>query len=68
MGSKDVKCPMCGTINYNLNLDETGGWMECSKCKSVTCSMQEFRKRSVKVPILNLKWMKEEPISLEVQT
>lgn len=68
MGSKNVKCPMCGTMNYNLNLDETGRWMECSKCKSITCSMQEFKKRSVKVPILNLKWMKEEPISLEVQT
>lgn len=68
MGSKNVKCPMCGTMNYNLNLDETGGWVECSKCKSVTCSMQEFKKRSVKVPILNLKRMKEKTISLEVQT
>lgn len=37
MKSYDVKCPICGTINHNLYLEETNGWMECEHC------MQEVR-------------------------
>ena len=29
MNAKDVKCPICGTVNRSLDLDETDGWMEC---------------------------------------
>ena len=29
----DVKCPICGTINQNLYLEETDGWMECEHCQ-----------------------------------
>ena len=29
----DVKCPICGTINHNLYLEETDGWMECEHCQ-----------------------------------
>ncbi len=35
MGNTDICCPICGTINRNLDLEETDGWMECSKCSSV---------------------------------
>ena len=28
----DIKCPVCGTINRGLDLEETDGWMECDKC------------------------------------
>ena len=28
----DVKCPECGTLNRNLYLEETEGWMECECC------------------------------------
>lgn len=28
----DVKCPVCGTVNKELYLDETDGWMECEHC------------------------------------
>ena len=28
MNSKDVKCPICGTVNRSLDLDETDGWMD----------------------------------------
>ena len=24
-----MKCPICGTVNRSLDLDETDGWMEC---------------------------------------
>ncbi len=29
----NVKCPLCGTENKNLYLDETNGWFECECCK-----------------------------------
>ena len=29
----DVKCPICGTINHNLYLEETDGGMECEHCQ-----------------------------------
>lgn len=31
-----AKCPICGTVNKNLYLDETGGWMECEHCENTT--------------------------------
>ena len=30
MNTYDVKCPVCGTVNHNLYLEETDGWMEGS--------------------------------------
>ena len=33
MKSYDAKCPICGTINHNLYLEETDGWMECEHCQ-----------------------------------
>ena len=27
---------MCGTMNYDVDLDETGGWTKCRLCKAVT--------------------------------
>lgn len=31
----DVKCPLCGTVNKNLYLEESDGWMECEHCRQV---------------------------------
>ena len=31
----DVECPICGTKNYNLDLEDSNGWMECDKCRTV---------------------------------
>lgn len=28
----DIQCPICGTVNHNLYLEETHGWMECEHC------------------------------------
>jgi transcription elongation factor Elf1 len=30
----DIKCPVCGQVEVKLNLEETDGWLICSKCKS----------------------------------
>lgn len=30
----DVKCPICETLNRNLDLEDSKGWMECEHCKS----------------------------------
>lgn len=32
METYDVRCPICGELNYNLYLEETDGWMECEHC------------------------------------
>ena len=46
---------MCGTMNYDVELDETGGWTKCRLCKAVTCSIDEWKKHTVSVPLLNEK-------------
>ena len=32
MSQYDIRCPTYGTINSELNLEETEGWMECDHC------------------------------------
>ena len=32
MKQYDLKCPMCGTVNHGLYLEETDGWMICEHC------------------------------------
>ena len=32
----DVKCPVCGTVNHSLNLEETEGRMICEHCGAET--------------------------------
>ncbi|MCC8105965.1 MAG: translation initiation factor 2 [Clostridiales bacterium] len=47
MATTNVKCPICGTMNYNLYLDETDGWMECECCKNLVCQMD--KQKTVKI-------------------
>ena len=35
MKMTDVACPICGTVNHDLYLEETDGWMECETCGNV---------------------------------
>ena len=49
MKKYDVRCPICGTVNYNLYLEETDGWMECEHCKETVKALQ-FISRT-KVPV-----------------
>ncbi len=46
---------MCGTMNYDVDLDATDGWTKCRLCKAVTCSMDEWKKHTVFFPLLNEK-------------
>ena len=54
MKQYDVKCPLCGTMNRSLYLDETDGWMECEHCHE-TVRVQEFIKLK-KIPVFNMRW------------
>ncbi|MCD7744153.1 MAG: translation initiation factor 2 [Lachnospiraceae bacterium] len=49
MATTNVRCPICGTMNYNLYLDETNGWMECEHCGNLTCQMD--KQKTVKIPV-----------------
>ena len=44
------KCPICGTENKNLNLDETSGWFICEKCGNNVNNLTH--RETVKVPLL----------------
>ena len=35
-----VTCPVCGTVNRDLFLEETEGWFECQECM---CSSQVLK-------------------------
>ena len=35
MERSNVKCPVCGYVNEGVDLEETEGWVECSKCETV---------------------------------
>ena len=43
----DVKCPVCGTMNMSLDLEETDGWMECESCGNVVQIMKYVKTRRV---------------------
>ena len=49
---KDVKCPICGSVEKGLNLDETDGWFVCSKCKSEVMLLDEAE--TVNVPVYSM--------------
>ena len=50
MKSFDLRCPICGTVNRGLYLEETDGWMECEKCGNVTQSMEH--RQTVLIPLI----------------
>ena len=52
MKKTDVVCPLCGTINHNLYLEETDGWMECECCGSITKGIPHLKRISVPVTSL----------------
>ena len=47
MKQYDVKCPICGTWNRGLFLDETDGWMECESCGNAVQIMKYVKTRRV---------------------
>ena len=62
MKKTDAVCPICGTINRNLYLEETDGWMECECCRSITKGIPHIKRISVPVTGLrNRRSMLSEP-------
>lgn len=53
MNATDVECPLCGTLNEKLDLDETDGWMECEKCHNVVQVLKYVKSR--RVPVYRMK-------------
>ena len=49
MKQYDATCPICGTENKGMYLEETDGWMECEHCH-MTVKVMEFVK-SVRIPV-----------------
>lgn len=52
MCKENIKCPICGKVNEGLNLEETYGWMECIKCKSIV--QVQIDKYTVEIPVLGM--------------
>ncbi len=55
MKQYDVRCPVCGTLNKGLFLEETGGWMECEHCHNLTGNLEYMHKHGKKVPCYTMK-------------
>lgn len=53
----DAVCPICGTKNHNLDLEDSNGWMECEKCKTVTMVLHLLPKK--KIPVYTGKQLTE---------
>ncbi len=41
------KCPICGTENKQLNLDETNGWFICEKCGNKVNTLKYYKTQKV---------------------
>ena len=54
MKQYDVKCPVCGTLNKALYLDETDGWMICEHCGAESCSCELYDRKVVTLPLYNI--------------
>ena len=49
LNATDVTCPICGTLNKSLDLEETDGWMECESCGTAVQIMKYVKTRHVPV-------------------
>lgn len=47
MALYNVKCPLCGTENKNVDLDETHGYMECEHCGEVVGFPKYMKTQSI---------------------
>ncbi len=54
MKQYDVKCPVCGTLNKGLYLDETNGWMICEHCGSKVLSSSFDNREVAKLPVYDI--------------
>ena len=54
MKQYDITCPICGTLNKGLYLEETDGWMICEHCQSEVMDTNYARNHTVTIPLLRL--------------
>ena len=47
MNLVDEKCPICGTLNKSLDMEETDGWMECENCGNTVQILKYVKTRRV---------------------
>ena len=52
----DAKCPVCGTVNHGVYLEETNGWMECERCGSLVEMLRTTQ--TVAIPVLTDEHLK----------
>ena len=51
----NVICPLCGTVNKGLYLEETDGWMECEKCHNKSQSLKFANRNMVRIPVYSME-------------
>ena len=51
----DFKCPVCETVNKDLFLEETDGWMICEHCGAEVEDKSFSKRQLVRIPILTLE-------------
>ena len=62
MSKTDVTCPICCTVNHDLYLEETDGWMECEHCLNVL-HVKDFTFVS-RIPVYkNIRWQMAVPLA-----
>ena len=54
MKAYDIKCPICGTVNKQLYLEETNGWMECEHCGNAVDMSKYVNWRLIPFPLTKL--------------
>jgi len=52
-----IELPDHKAMNYDVDLDATDGWTKCRLCKAVTCSMDEWKKHTVSVPLGDIDYI-----------
>lgn len=55
MKQYDVMCPVCGTVNKGLYLEETNGWMICEHCGAESCFLGLIGSRIKPIPLYDIK-------------
>ena len=59
MKTYDAECPFCGTLNKNVYLEETDGFMECCKCGLTSLVPEHTSYKWIYTPVTELKYFTE---------
>ena len=60
----NARCPICGQMNFGVDLEETEGWGECSNCKSDFMPSEYLRKmmaNTVSIPEVTFRFRRNGP-------